>query len=313
MTAILVSPTELADRLRASRAGRRTLVLDATVVLPRPEFDGDHRASSGYPGWLAGHVPGSRHLDLLEAFAEPGAGYHFAHPGAARATAVLTGLGVDADTDLVLYDQADGFWAARAWWTLRALSLDAQVLNGGWQAWTAAGLPVAAGEDPVPPLGTALGEAVDPGNGGTRNPGATPLALRERPELWASRDDVAAASAGRTAEVLVCALGADQFTGEGVTRYSRRGHVPGSLNLPARDLAAGPGGLLARGPAAAAAAGILPEAEQTVLLYCGGGISASFAALGLTVAGYPHVRVYDGSLEDWSTDPARPLVGGPAQ
>lgn len=52
-----------------------------------------------------------------------------------------------------------------------------------------------------------------------------------------------------------------------------------------------------------------------VRLYCGGGISASANALALASVGVRDVRVYDGSLEEWSADPGLPLVaaGAPAE
>lgn len=53
---------------------------------------------------------------------------------------------------------------------------------------------------------------------------------------------------------------------------------------------------------------VLDDAASPVVLYCGGGISAAGAALALTLLGRDDVTLYDGSLEEWSADPARPLV-----
>ena len=47
-----------------------------------------------------------------------------------------------------------------------------------------------------------------------------------------------------------------------------------------------------------------------VLLYCGGGISAAGSALTLAAIGHNAVRIYDGSLEEWSADPQRELETG---
>ncbi|HEY0216636.1 MAG TPA: rhodanese-like domain-containing protein [Cellulomonas sp.] len=285
MTDPLLTPDALAAEL--GRPG--LLVLDATVDLPRPRHDGDHRAASGRPGWADAHLPGAQHLDLLSDFTEPGAPFHFAHPSAARARGVLAALGVSDGDDLVLYDRADGFWSARAWWSLRAHGLDVRVLDGGLTAWRAAGHTVHSGPEPVPARSVA------------------PARLPGRPGLWATREDVAAVVAGTVDARLVCALGEEQFAGTAPTRYSRRGHIPGSVSLPARSLADA-GRLLPPLPLRTAVAAALPDPDRPVILYCGGGIAASFAALGLVAAGRRDVRVYDGSLEEWSADPALPLV-----
>lgn len=292
----------------AARLGEPGLVvLDATVDLARPERDGDHRASTGRPAWALAHVPGAAHLDLLHDLADPGAGYHFAHPSAAQARGVLEGLGIDDASTVVLYDSADGFWSARAWWTLRALGVDALVLDGGLTAWRTAGEPVAAEGDPSAEatVERAAGSPGAGGAGGARSGGT--LTLRDDPTLWATRSDVLDVVEGRRDATLVCALGADQFTAHAPTRYSRRGHIPTSLNLPARDLA-GPDGSLRRGAELQRVVDATLPADGEIILYCGGGISASYAALGLVAAGREHVRIYDGSLEEWSADAGLPLV-----
>ena len=59
--------------------------------------------------------------------------------------------------------------------------------------------------------------------------------------------------------------------------------------------------------ARAEAAGLLPEKE--LVTYCQGGVRAAHAALALRIAGYPRVRVYDGSWAEWGNDPALPIEG----
>ena len=88
------------------------------------------------------------------------------------------------------------------------------------------------------------------------------LTLVEDPSVWATRQDVVDIVAGRRAASLVCALGADQFTGEATTRYSRRGHIPTSVNLSARDLARGAGRLLPAPELADVVGQALPEEDR---------------------------------------------------
>jgi thiosulfate/3-mercaptopyruvate sulfurtransferase len=196
---------------------------------------------------------------------------------------------------VVTYDSEGGIWAARLWWMLRWIGVPAAVLDGGWQAWLSHGGAVESGTDgpadsrPVP----------DPG----RQPAITP---RERPGMWADRTDVLEVVDGSRRSHLVCTLSADVFAGTAPTRYSRRGHIPSSLNLPARMLQGPDGRMRPQAELAHATAGI-PDDGSPVIVYCGGGISAAMVAHVLTLGGRDQVAIYDGSLEEWTADPALPL------
>jgi thiosulfate/3-mercaptopyruvate sulfurtransferase len=108
---------------------------------------------------------------------------------------------------------------------------------------------------------------------------------------------------------VLCTLNPEVYAGEVPTRYSRRGHIPGSGNLPARSLTGGDGRFLPE-PELRAALGDLVTDPAPVWLYCGGGISATVVALALAVVGRTDVAIYDGSLEEWSADPVMPLELG---
>ena len=269
----LVDVQWLAQRLREASP----VVLDATAVLPAPEFDGDYRLESGLAKWREAHIPGSRHADLVGEFSDHAAATHFTHVAPQALTEVLGVYSIDDASEIVLYDTGGGIWAARLWWQLRAIGVAAAVLDGGLDAWRAAGLPVEQGDAPESSQASAG------------------IAVAEV-ESWADIDDVAAISSGDAPGTLVCALGVDQYAGTAPTRYSRRGHIPGSVNVPARSLATD------------GALDSLLDAPGPVVLYCGGGISAALLALELVRAGRDDVRIYDGSLEEWTADPARELA-----
>ncbi|MFI5934679.1 TIGR03618 family F420-dependent PPOX class oxidoreductase [Actinoplanes sp. NPDC051494] len=293
----------LTDPVSVRRAGRAPVILDATVDLPSPSHDGDHRAAPGAGGWLAEHIPGSRHADLLHDLSDPAAGYHFAHPSPEALAAALARLGVTDGVPVVVYDRAGGIWAARLWWLLTWIGVEATVLDGGLRAWREAGLPVESGpaSSSVPVPATALDPAVAGGAGG--------LTPRVRPGRWAERGDLEAWLAGGVEATVLCALNAEAYSGEVPTRYTRRGHIPGSGNLPARSLSGPDGRLLPEPALREALAGLLAD-PRPVWLYCGGGISAAGVALALAVLGRDDVALYDGSLEEWSADPALPLSLG---
>jgi thiosulfate/3-mercaptopyruvate sulfurtransferase len=97
----------------------------------------------------------------------------------------------------------------------------------------------------------------------------------------------------------------EEFSGDQL-RAARGGHVPGAVLLPwdgnLRDdrTVCSPAEIRAR----VEAAGVFPE--QEVVTYCQGGVRAAHTALALTLAGYPRVRVYDGSWAERGNDPVLP-------
>lgn len=202
---------------------------------------------------------------------------------------------------MVSYDSESGLWACRLWWMLRAIGIPAAVLDGGWNAWLASGGPVETGT----PDRCAAGERERSGEDDV----PFPEVRSGLSGLWADLPDVEAVVAGEQPGVLVCALSPEVFAGVAPSRYARRGHIPGSLNVPARSLLDEEGRFLDR-TRLVAALEPLTTRDGPVVAYCGGGISASLLALALVLVGREDVSVYDGSLDEWSAQPNLPLVLG---
>ncbi|MCD2113964.1 sulfurtransferase [Rhodococcus rhodochrous] len=278
---VLISAEEL-----ASDPGAHT-VLHATVTFPKPRFDGDYRPESGYATWRAAHIPGSVHADLLGGFSAPDTDLHFSRPTPDALAAALAELGVAPETDLVIYDDGGMTWASRLWWMLRNIGVSARVLDGGFARWTALDLPVEIGDAAERRATTSRTGLPDHG-------------------LWRDRDDVLAVVSGDAPGTLVCALDAEQFAGTATTRYARRGHISGSRNLPAKSLLAD-GVLWSTERIAESADQALADTSRPLILYCGGGVSACLVALALVRTGHDDIAVYDGSLEEWTADPALPM------
>jgi thiosulfate/3-mercaptopyruvate sulfurtransferase len=280
-----VSAADLAVELAGNRPPH---VFDATFVLHRPEFDGDYRGEPARERWREAHVPGSRYVDVSAQFSAS-APSHYAHPAPQSIADELAALGVRAGDRVVVYDTAGTLWAARLWYLLRWIGVDVRVLDGGLQAWREAGSPVESGDFSAP---TAA-----------ENWSASPVRA-----AWITLDELVTRSAS-DARPLVCGLSQGLFDGTETTRYSRRGHIPGSRNVPARALFTKDGRVRSDEEIATAHrdAGV-PLDGVEVLLYCGGGISASAAALALAQIGVDDVRIYDESLEEWAADPALPLT-----
>src|SRR5690606_17388739 len=114
-------------------------------------FDVRHDLSDhglGRRGYEAGHVPGALFLDHETQLAAPRTGRNGRHPLPDRAefAALMRTQGLTSASDVVVYDQGPGPFAAHLWWMLRWLGHErVRVLDGGWKAWLAVGGPVETG------------------------------------------------------------------------------------------------------------------------------------------------------------------------
>lgn len=250
----------------------------------------------GADAYAAGHLPGAAFVDLDGELSSPRGperpGRH-PLPSAAQLSALLARLGVREDTIVVGYDDAGGGIAARLWWLLRYVGHGGgRVLDGGIQAWTAAGHP--------------LETAVRP-----RRP-APPLALVPRPAMVVDKRAVAAL-AGTPHAVVLDARAAERFEGKVETVDARPGHVPGARSAPfAENLVAAGGAFRAPDDLARRYAAVGATAAPTVVAYCGSGVTACHDLLALALIGREDALLYEGSWSDWAADPSLPAALGPA-
>ena len=280
----LIEPSELAADL--DNADRR--VLDATVFLGRAP-GGGYRAESGREKYREGHIPGAAFLDLVEAASDTSTGLGFTLPPAGQLQELFRSLGVSDDTEVVLYSTGHMMWATRAWWLFHYCGhTRARVLNGGFDAWKAGGLPVST-ETPTVAKGT--------------------FTAAPRPEVFADRDAVLAAI-GDAGICTVNALSPDVHSGESDLSYGRKGHIAGSVNVFYDDLLEEGRFRDVEGLRTALEAKGLLSAPR-VISYCGGGISATIDALACLLAGHERVAVYDGSMSEWVRDESLPMETGP--
>ena len=288
MTSPFISVSELAEALQGATP---PVLLDASLVLHAATFDGDYRRDSGYPRWVAAHIPGSIHVDVATQFSDVSAPFHYSHPQPQEIADELARLGIRSTDSVVVYDSTGTLWAARLWYLLRWIGVDVRVLDGGIPAWQAAGESVVGGRDSSARARADLASRcgarrVDQQGGARRTCARRPASAR----VWVARGCIP----GSRTDAL---------------RAARR--IPGSVNVSSRDLFTTDGHVKSRVELILAydAAGV-DVAEGTpreVLLYCGGGISAAANALTLAEIGTTSVRIYDGSLEEWSADPTMPL------
>ncbi len=282
---MLVSPAELQSML----ADPALRLFDTTVHM-RPGPAG-LEISSGRASWLEAHIPGAGFMDLLTELADGKHRLRFMMPPEDQLVRVLSGLGIDRSTRVVLYNAGPTWWATRAFFMLRAVGFDAvRVLDGGLDRWRLESRPLESGERHYPPARFTIGD---------------------RRAVFADKTDVITAMRGRTRH-LMHALSPAVFRGE-VVSYGRPGHIPGSVNLfattlldPATQSFLPPEQLRQR----LAASGVLDE--KPTIAYCGGGISATTNAFALLLLGREDVQIYDASMTEWGPDPALPMETGDA-
>jgi len=236
--------------------------------------------------YTAGHVPGAIHIDLW------GVSLIDTDPAPLKAFMwmiehVLAVHGVTAETPVVVYDEQSGVRAARAFWFLEYFGHPSvRLLDGGFGAWTSAGLSVTR-ESAPPPKSEWTGSREE----------RTIATWRE------VRDAIGSGDA-----VILDARTDDEYRGTTV-RAKRGGAVPGAVHIEwTRNL--GPDGAFKPAEELRAmyeSAGVTPDRE--VLTYCQGGYRAANAYLALRLLGYPRVRNYVGSWKEWGDREELPIEG----
>lgn len=270
-----------AQQLHCHLQAPELVVVDCRFDLGVPE--------AGRANWLEGHVPGARYADLEADLSGPPRTDRGRHPlpSAAELCRLFGRLGIDTTSQVVAYDDNHGMVAARLWWMLRYLGHRAvAVLDGGWPAWVAAGLPLERG---AVPAGTAH------------------FTGRARRKRLVTLDEVGAANA------LLDAREPARFRGEVEPIDPVAGHIPGARNHCWRDNLGADGRFLAPAELRARLAHALGRsADDTTVHYCGSGVSACHNVLAQVVAGWPEPRLYCGSWSEWCRDPSRQVMMGDA-
>lgn len=278
-TPVLIAPAEL----------QALMATEAVVVIDTRDAD----------TYAAGHVPGA--VNLREIFT-------FLATSTAEGLQELKGtfteafgkVGLSGAETAVFYEDAlnTGFGqSCRGYYLLTWLGYPkVLVLNGGFPAWKAAGLPVST-EAAVPAPATFP---------------SLPTA-----DVMLTKEQMLAALGTET--VLLDVRDIDEWTGESSSPYGkdfapRKGRLPGAKWIEwYRFMKPG-----AQGPqmksalevqAECATAGIAPS--DTVYLYCFKGARASNTFMALKQAGFSDVRMYFGSWNEWSRDPALPIETTP--
>lgn len=247
-------------------------ILDASWYMPAQERD----AKAEYD---AAHIPGARFFDIDEISDQRSDLPHMAPP-VEKFMSRMRAMGVGDGHQVVIYDGAGLFSAARVWWLFRLMGqFDVAVLDGGLPKWQAEGHPI---ED-MPPV--------------VRDRHMT---VRRQAGMIKDVTQVAAAAKLGDYQILD-ARAAERFRGdiEEPRPGLRAGHIPNSKNLPFTELLNADGTMKdADGlRAAMAAAGV--ELGKPTITSCGSGVTAAVINLALERLGHDNHALYDGSWSEW--------------
>jgi thiosulfate/3-mercaptopyruvate sulfurtransferase len=245
--------------------------------------------------YARGHIAGAAFFDIDE-IAEPATSLPHMIPSPALFARKMEELGIGDDDHVIIYDSAGLSSAGRAWWMLRLFGHeDAAIVNGGLPKWKAEGRPLETAA-PTLPAGRRF------------TPRFNRLLVRDKRALL---DNLSTRR-----EQVVDARAAGRFDGttEEPRPGMRRGHIPGSHNLP-YDQLTDPDSRKLRSAEEIRelfrGAGV--ELDRSVVTSCGSGVTACALAFALHLIGHPGAAVYDGSWSEWGLPGDAPVETGPAE
>ncbi|NDK55940.1 sulfurtransferase [Pontibacter fetidus] len=266
----LITPKQLADLLPE----KNLVLIDArTGPKAKENYSSEH---------LQGALFVDLETDMAHKTADPAEGGRHPLPDIQTFAELLGKLGISPESHVVVYDDKNGAnAAARFWWMLRAIGhTKVQVLDGGYAAAQAAGVPVNSGQETTikqPPYPHTTWQL----------PTATIADVEQ-----ASRDQNA---------LVIDVREAARYRGETEPIDLVAGHIPGAVNIPFAGNLATDGTFL---PAEILqhnykkALGTRTSAD--VIVHCGSGVTACHTILAMEQAGLGIPKLYVGSWSEWS-------------
>ncbi|WHZ20836.1 MAG: Thiosulfate sulfurtransferase, rhodanese [Rhodanobacteraceae bacterium] len=279
--AVLIEAKDL-----AALPPKSVLILDCRFALADP--------GKGESDYLDAHIPGAVYASLdrdLSDLSKQGLGRH-PLPDVPVFARSLSRWGWRRGMRVVVYDDAGGaLAAARAWWMLRTAGIEAQVLDGGWGAWRAAGLPVESGAAVTKRASPPIALAIDT------------HAVVYYPELERLR--------ARAPTLMLDARAAPRFRGEEEPLDRVGGHVPGARNRPFSENLQADGRFKPPGALRDEFARVLDGRDpRDVIHMCGSGVTACHNLLAMEAAGLHGSRLFAPSWSGWISDPSRLIATG---
>ena len=269
-------------------SGAPLVVFDCSFELTNP--------AAGPAQFAETHIAGARYAHLDEHLSAKGgraAVNGGRHPLPTRESFAqwIASQGVGNATQVVVYDRQGVNYCGRLWWMLQWLGHSAvAVLDGGLQAWVAAG------------------GAVESGAASTPTPAAFSLGA---PLVTLLDVDTVHQNLGKASQHIIDARGAPRYRGEVEPLDPKAGHIPGALNRPFTSNFTADGRFKPAEVLRAEFDAMLgARAASQVVHHCGSGVSAVPNVLAMEIAGLGKTALFAGSWSEWCADPERPVAQG---
>lgn len=271
-------------------------IIDATVFMELSEKGGPPAVWSGKASYEEGHIAGAIHIDVLKDLSDPQSALPFTVPSRDYFIRKMNQLGIGDDKSIVIYDQGAlidnpvtaSYWASRLAWQMHYEGFEnIAILEGGLPKWKKENRPL----------------SIVPGSYAQ-----TSFTGQRRSELLATKEDVKRAMDDYNT-ILINSLSSEDYRGESGA-YVRKGHIPSSHNVFFGIHADQQSNEVHDDDVLRQQFEKVDALNPTkkVITYCGGGLAATWTALMLNKLGQKNVAVYDGSLNEWVSDPTCPLV-----
>lgn len=264
------------------------MVFDCSFELMQP--------AAGDAQYLESHIAGAvranvdHHLSCADAGNAASGGRH-PLPSPETFAAWLRSVGFRNDMQAVVYDRQGVNYCGRLWWMLKWVGHEAvAVLDGGWQAWLAAGGAVQSGRQPAPATSD----------------------FRLLPSLARLIDaNTVLQQLGRPGQTIIDARAEPRYRGEVEPLDPVAGHIPGALNRPFATNLGADGRFKSADQLRTEFKALLAGRDPSgVVHHCGSGVSAIPNLIAMEVAGLGRATLYGGSWSDWCSDPTRPMAQG---
>ncbi|TWX73013.1 sulfurtransferase [Colwellia sp. C1TZA3] len=267
--------------LHAILASKDLVVLDASIPpvgnMAAPEYS-----------WPEYRLPNARRFDLNQDFSDLTSDLPHTMPSATHFEQAAKALGINQQSQIVVYDDLGLFSAARVWYMFRAMGhKNIAVLNGGLPYWLKLNKPIA---DLSVDLHAKQQQVI--GN----------FIAKEQVGYFCDWREVATQTHSQ-AELILDARAERRFKGlDAEPRVGvRSGHMPNSKNLAYNHLFSQ--GLFKSPNELAEIFAHINANKQAMIMSCGSGVTACVLALAADIVGHKDVRVYDGSWSEWGSLP----------